>query len=313
MRRMDSVVSDIPGVFHEVEGMERAKGLLYVSFVKGAFIFSGSIGVGVFVKKLEEGKWSGPISVLLFGGGAGMQVGLHKTDMLAVFTSEHSIHVFESHGQLHLGGEYAIAIGPIGMNLKADAIANRKGVTAEGGFHASKGLFFGISLDGALIVTNSLANHAYYGRSDAKLKEILSGRITVPDKHKPIHDRLVEHLTRIQEGDERRPGEVYADPNRVVPVDDSGNIANPVPCSFNDTKVLDPDSESDSEAVILKVSDSDDDSISDSEAVTNTTVDDSIDWSTRPVNPVVGNSVAESVPVWGRVQNQADGWGGQKH
>ena len=55
----------------------------------------------------------------------------------------------------------------------------------------SRGLFAGISLEGAVIASRPDVNRAFYGR-DVSAKQLLTGEIAPPPAAKPLYDALAE-------------------------------------------------------------------------------------------------------------------------
>lgn len=168
---------------------------MYITFVKGGCLFSGALGYGLAIKRLDDNEWGGPISLMMASAGVGVQLGIHKTEMVILIESSRTIRLFESHGQLRLGGEFTIA-GGFGLSLKSDAGINRKGISATNSISQSTGLFAGFSLDGTLLVSNYFTNWSYYGRS-AHVSDILNGRVPIPDQRRAYVEALVRVLAAL--------------------------------------------------------------------------------------------------------------------
>lgn len=104
-----------------------AAGIAFFTIVQGAFLVSGSLSSGIFVKRLGKKKWSAPISIALGGVGIGLQAGLQKVDNIVIFTDESDIRSFSSRGQLKLSTAMGLAAGPVGRNFDVGALLSRKG------------------------------------------------------------------------------------------------------------------------------------------------------------------------------------------
>ncbi|GBG33676.1 SH3 domain-containing YSC84-like protein 1 [Hondaea fermentalgiana] len=196
LQRLTQVLHDWlasqPDLAEAEHKLKKAKGLAYITSVKGGCLFSGALGYGIMLKRLDNDDWGGPISLMLASAGVGLQFGLHKTEVVVLMTSSRSIHLFESHGQLRLGGEFAIT-GGYGLAIKGDAGINRKGISTQAAFAHSTGLFAGVSVDGSLVVSNPFSNWAFYGHS-AHVKEILNGQMPVPEHRKHHIEALIRVL-----------------------------------------------------------------------------------------------------------------------
>jgi lipid-binding SYLF domain-containing protein len=182
--------------------LARAKGLLFVTCVKGAFVYSATLGHGLMIKRLDDYvdastdacEWSGPVAIALLGAGFGLQVGLHKSEQVWILTNSRHVNMFESHSQLRVGAEYALSFADLGITIKADGGINRKGISADSSISASMGIFAGLSAEGAVLLSNPLETHAFYHSSHAGLKKVLRGEMRVPEDRMPNFARLLDVL-----------------------------------------------------------------------------------------------------------------------
>jgi lipid-binding SYLF domain-containing protein len=154
--------------------LRHARGLAIISVVKGAFIFSGKAGEGVVVARTGHG-WSGPSFIGTGGAGWGLQFGAEVTDFVFVLNNDAAVRAFSRGGNVTLGADASVAAGPVGRAAEAN-IAPKAAIFS---YSRSKGLFAGVSLEGAVIATRKSANERYYGRPVAA-SEILFGRTRAP-------------------------------------------------------------------------------------------------------------------------------------
>ena len=185
--------------------LARAKGLLFVTCVKGAFVYSATLGHGLMIKRLDDSveastdacEWSGPVAIALLGAGFGLQAGLHKAEQVWILTNSRHVNMFESHSQLRVGAEYALSFADLGITIKADGGINRKGISADSSISASMGIFAGFSAEGAVLLSNPLETHAFYHSSHAGLKKVLRGEMRVPEDRMPNFARLLDVLDKL--------------------------------------------------------------------------------------------------------------------
>lgn len=85
--------------------LKYAKGMVFLTLVKGAFVWSGSIATGIIVKRLSATKWSPPVSIGMASIGFGLQAGAQKVDVIIVIGDDEEINTFAGTGQLKLGVE----------------------------------------------------------------------------------------------------------------------------------------------------------------------------------------------------------------
>jgi len=139
-----------------------AKGVFIAPQVlKGAFIFGASGGSGVFLAwNNRTGKWSGPAFYTIGGASFGLQIGGQASEVCLLAMTERGIKALLS-SSVKLGADVGIAAGPIGAGASA-ATANLSADILS--FSRAKGLYGGISLDGAIVAIRGPWNEAYYGK-----------------------------------------------------------------------------------------------------------------------------------------------------
>ena len=172
---------DILRAFHQMPErqiprriLNDARGLAIIRVLKAGFVFSGKGGQGVVVARTGHG-WSGPSFVGLGGAGWGLQIGAQVTDFIFVLNNEAAVRAFSRDGNVKLGADVSAAAGPVGRDLQADVTTTAAVYT----YSRSKGLFAGVSLEGAIIGTQKTANDRYYGRP-VGARSILTGRVAPP-------------------------------------------------------------------------------------------------------------------------------------
>ena len=144
------------------ELMERATAIaVFPGVVKGAFGIGGRYGKGLVSQRLPNGRWSTPAFVQIGGGSFGFQIGVQSTDLILVFTNYEGVRSLLS-GKVTLGGDASVAAGPVGRN--AAAATDIKLNAAIYSYSRSKGLFAGVSLDGAAVTMDDSANRNVYGK-----------------------------------------------------------------------------------------------------------------------------------------------------
>lgn len=141
------------------EHMHEAKGFLIIpELLQGAFFVGGSGGRGVLVVKDQAtGDWSQPVFYTLGSGSLGIQFGVEKSEIImAVFTQKGLDRLYST--SFKFGGDVSIAAGPVGAGAKADVM------TDFVSFVRAKGIFAGVSFEGAVVKANDDWNELYYGK-----------------------------------------------------------------------------------------------------------------------------------------------------
>jgi len=152
---------------------------------KGGFVVGGSYGKGVVVAR-KDGKWSGPSFVYIGAGSVGFQIGAQLTDLILVVIGQNTMDSFLK-SNFKLGADAAIAVGPLGAQVTAATEILLKGGIYS--YSRAKGLFAGISLEGAGMGTEYNLNRAYY-QTTSNPKDILYGQVETPESGKKLFQAL---------------------------------------------------------------------------------------------------------------------------
>ena len=172
------------------EHIKEAKGLLIVpKLFKGAFLFGVEGGNGVlFVRDEKTGNWSEPafheISSLSFG----LQAGVQQAEAILVIQTVKGIESLLS-STVKLGADASAAVGAKGGGMKGGTSANlgKDFVT----YSRAKGVFAGVSLEGASIRTRDDLNKAYYGSAVRPSDIVLVRNVTSNPDAKPLREAVV--------------------------------------------------------------------------------------------------------------------------
>ena len=158
------------------EVLNDAKCILVVpNLIKGGFIFGGKHGRGVASCRTSEG-WSAPAFVSVGGGSWGLQIGVEGVDLVMLVMNDNGFqHLLSS--KFELTGEGSVAAGPVGRHASAgtDWKMNTEMLT----YSRSKGVFAGLTLEGAVVEEDNDSTRAIYGRH-MTFRNILSGRASTP-------------------------------------------------------------------------------------------------------------------------------------
>ena len=152
---------------------------------KFAFIFGGSYGRGLATCRTEHG-WSAPMFVAIDGGSVGYQIGGSSTDIVMLFMNDHALKSLLS-DKFKLGADASVAAGPVGRNAAAGTDLKLNAEILS--YSRSKGLFAGVSLDGAVMQADKSGDRAMYG-DDVNRHEILDGKVAVPASAQALVDEL---------------------------------------------------------------------------------------------------------------------------
>jgi lipid-binding SYLF domain-containing protein len=159
------------------EVLSNAKCILVVpDLIKGGFIFGGKHGRGVASCRTADG-WSAPAFVSIGGGSWGLQIGVEGVDLVMLVMNDQGFqHLLSS--KFQLSGEGSVAAGPVGRHASAgtDWMLNTEVLT----YSRSKGVFAGLTLEGAVVEQDDDSTRAIYGKK-MMFRNILSGNASTPE------------------------------------------------------------------------------------------------------------------------------------
>ncbi|ETV96143.1 hypothetical protein H310_10776 [Aphanomyces invadans] len=155
-----------------------AQGLVFLTVYKLGFLVSGKGGKGFVIARTANG-WSAPAFVGSGGVGFGMMVGGEVVHYIVILSSRNAVKTFTRNGQVQVGSELDLAVGPLGRAAAASLNVGRGGIAPNYSYSHSMGLYGGIGLSGAVIVSRKTFNDKCYG-PHVRVKSILAGEVACP-------------------------------------------------------------------------------------------------------------------------------------
>ena len=157
---------------------------------KAAFGIGGKYGRGFALCRAASGAgWGPPAAIRIEGGSFGFQIGVSSTDVVMLVMNQRGMQKLST-SKFTIGADANAAAGPVGRNAAAQTDAFMHAEILS--WSRSKGLFAGVSLDGATLRNDLDENQALYGQrwtskqilgSGAKMPEAASKLITVLNKY----------------------------------------------------------------------------------------------------------------------------------
>lgn len=154
--------------------LERAKGVaIFPSVIKAGFVFGGKHGEGLVLKRDSvTGKWYGPSFVTIAGASWGLQIGAESIGLVLVITNERGLEGFMGNN-VKLSGDLGVAAGPLGRRGELGTDIKLKASIYS--YSITKGLFAGMSLEGAAINVDDNANTVYWGKPTTASQALKKG------------------------------------------------------------------------------------------------------------------------------------------
>jgi hypothetical protein len=139
--------------------------------------------------------WSGPVFLTIAGGAFGPQIGGTSTDVVMIFRNRDGFQKLLS-DKFKIGADAAVT-DPVGRHVGAatDVEMHVEILT----YSRSRGVFAGVSLEGAVVNPDRKADEAPYGRNVDR-EAILNAKVPLP----PAARELVAEIRRYTEGEKAR-------------------------------------------------------------------------------------------------------------
>jgi lipid-binding SYLF domain-containing protein len=174
--------------------LDKSQCIVVVPGMKGgAFIVGAKYGKGFVSCRKKNGQgWSGPGAVRIEGGSVGFQIGGTETDVIMLVMNERGMQRLLA-SKFTVGGDASVAAGPVGRSATAQTDAY---MTAEIlSYSRARGVFAGVSLQGATLRQDLDDNKALYGKT-MENKEIVNTEMTPPKDAEKLISLLNKYSPR---------------------------------------------------------------------------------------------------------------------
>lgn len=142
--------------------LDRAEGVaVFPNVLKLALGFGGERGKGIIsVRNRQTNTWSAPAFLTLTGGSWGAQIGGQSADIILVVMNQRGLESLMN-SEFKIGGSAEAAAGPVGRSASASTDAAMRAQILS--YSRSRGLFAGVSLNGAAVTEDMDSNEHFYG------------------------------------------------------------------------------------------------------------------------------------------------------
>ena len=145
------------------------------SLLKGGFVVGGAHGRGMATCRTATG-WTAPAPLTTTGGSIGLQIGGQAVDLVMVIMNDRGMQALLS-SKFKLGADASVAAGPVGRHTEGSTDWKLRAEVLT--YSRARGLFAGISFNGAVIKQDEDATREVYGRM-VDFKTILTGSVATP-------------------------------------------------------------------------------------------------------------------------------------
>ena len=159
--------------------MEKAEGIaVFPSLIKAGIGIGGQRGHGVLSVRSKNGGWSNPAFLTITGGSIGAQFGVQAIDLVLVINNQRGLEQLVKN-QFKVGADAGVAAGPVGREASASTDIQMRAQILS--YSRTRGLFAGVSLNGATIRQDRDANERFYGIAYRTGQIVFDGMGTATD------------------------------------------------------------------------------------------------------------------------------------
>src|SRR6202790_4499279 len=145
------------------------------SMLKGGICVGGKYGRRLASCRAEKG-WSSPAFFVVTGGSVGFQIGGQAVDLVMLIMNKDGMkHLLSS--QFALGADASVAAGPVGRHAEGNTDWKMRSEVLT--YSRARGLFAGVSLNGAVVKQDKDSTREFYGRM-VPFRTSLTGEIDPP-------------------------------------------------------------------------------------------------------------------------------------
>ena len=172
--------------------LEKAVGVaVFPSLLKGGFVVGGQRGHGILsVRDKKTGLWSAPAFLTVTGGSIGAQIGGQSIDLILVVNNERGLENLVKN-QFKIGADAGVAAGPVGREASASTDLQMRAQILS--YSRARGLFAGITLNGATIRQDRDANERFYGTAYRTGQIVYEGLAGAPQSAAAWREALAKY------------------------------------------------------------------------------------------------------------------------
>ena len=168
------------------EVLEHAKCIAVVPhLLKGGFVVGAENGRGVSTCRTAHG-WSAPAFFAITGGSWGLQIGVEGIDLVMVIQGDKGMERLMN-SKFEIGADASAAAGPVGRHASADTDWKMNAEILT--YSRARGIFAGVTLNGAAIRRDDDSTEAMYGH-EISTRRILMGDVAPPPQARPFLDAV---------------------------------------------------------------------------------------------------------------------------
>ena len=154
---------------------------------KGGLGLGGKYGKGLIMCRKQDRNWTAPSFITIEGGSIGFQIGFTQIDVVMLFMNQKGVEKLIG-DKFTIGADASAAAGPVGRQTAAQTNIRLDAEILT--YSRAKGLFAGISLDGATLRSDKDDNRDFYGKDIDARKILLDGTVEMPAEARSLASAL---------------------------------------------------------------------------------------------------------------------------
>ena len=154
---------------------------------KGGLGLGGKYGKGLIMCRKPDRNWTAPSFITIEGGSIGFQIGFTQIDVVMLFMNRKGVDKLIG-DKFTIGADASAAAGPVGRQTAAQTNIRMDAEILT--YSRAKGLFAGISLDGATLRSDKDDNRDFYGKDVDARQILLDGTVAMPAEARSLASAL---------------------------------------------------------------------------------------------------------------------------
>jgi lipid-binding SYLF domain-containing protein len=154
---------------------------------KGGLGLGGKYGKGVIMCRKPDRSWTAPSFITIEGGSVGFQIGFTQIDVVMLMMNKRGVEKLIG-DKFTVGADASAAAGPVGRQTAAQTNIRLDAEILT--YSRAKGLFAGVSLDGATLRSDKDDNRDFYGKDLDARKILIDGDVPMPAEARALASAL---------------------------------------------------------------------------------------------------------------------------
>jgi lipid-binding SYLF domain-containing protein len=150
---------------------------------KGGLGIGGRYGKGVVMCRKPDRQWSAPSFLTIEGGSIGLQIGFQQIDLVMLVMNREGMEKLVG-DKFTIGADASAAAGPVGRQASAETNIRLDAQILT--YSRAKGLFAGVTLNGAVVKQDKDDNRDFYGSDIDARKILFEGTVPMPSEGRAL-------------------------------------------------------------------------------------------------------------------------------